>query len=243
MNRKLVYYTVALLALLTIGLMFYYANKKHVTNRALHESGKATMFQLPPLPYDYNALEPYIDARTLEIHYTKHHQGYVNKLNKAIESHPDIASHSIEDVLKDLNAIPAEIREAVRNFGGGVYNHTFFWHSMKKGGGGKAVGAVAYAIDKEFGSFDQFKDLFSQTAKKLFGSGWAWLSVDSSGKLLVHETLNQDCPLSMGYTPLLCLDVWEHAYYLKYQNKRDDFVDAWWNLVDWDMVERRYSAK
>ena len=195
------------------------------------------MFVLPPLPYAYDALEPHLDARTVEIHYTKHHQAYVNGLNKALEKYPDFYKKSIEDILSDTAAIPQEIRTAVQNFGGGHYNHAFFWRCMKKAGGGQPKGKFADAIAKTFGSFDAFKEQMSASARSVFGSGWAWLVLDKQGKLIIMPTLNQDTPIAHGLRPLLCIDVWEHAYYLKFQNLRPDYVDAWWHVVNWDFVE------
>ena len=199
-----------------------------------------SLFILPSLPYAYDGLEPYIDARTMEIHYTKHHQGYVDKLNKAVEKYQELQKKPVEDLLKDLNTVPADVRMAVKNFGGGVYNHTLFWNCMKHDGGGEPKEKFAEQIKKDFGSFEEFKKEFSDGAKKFFGSGWAWLVVDGK-KLFVMTSQNQECPLSDGFTPLLTLDIWEHAYYLKYQNRRPEFVDNWWSLIDWDKVERRFE--
>jgi superoxide dismutase, Fe-Mn family len=195
-------------------------------------------FKLPPLPYANDALEPHIDARTMEIHHTKHHQTYIDNANGAIEKHPELASKSVEDLLRDLNAIPEDIRAVIRNHGGGHANHTLFW-TVLKAGGSKPSGDVAAGIDKAFGGFDAFKTQFENAAKTRFGSGWAWLSVKKDGALTVTSTANQDSPLSEGLTPILGLDVWEHAYYLKYQNKRPDYVAAFWNIVNWDEVARR----
>jgi len=193
---------------------------------------------LPALPYDFNALEPHIDARTMEIHYTKHHQGYCDKFNAALEQEPDLAQKSVEELLSNLEAIPEGIREAIRNNGGGYHNHILFWESMtdKKTQPSEEVRAK---ISDAFGNIDDFKEKFSQTAKTLFGSGWAWLVKNKDGALEIISTHNQDSPLSDGAQPLLCLDVWEHAYYLNYQNKRADYVDAWWNIVNWDTVQER----
>ena len=197
-------------------------------------------FELPALPYAYDALEPHIDARTMEIHYTKHHQGYVNNANAALEKHPEFGKKSVEDLLRNLNAVPEDIRTAIRNNAGGHANHTLFWTVMKAGG--SKPGDMGTAIDKAFGSFDAFKTQFENAAKTRFGSGWAWLSVKKDGSLVVSSTANQDSPLSEGMTPILGLDVWEHAYYLKYQNKRPDYVAAFWNVVNWDEVARRMKA-
>jgi len=197
---------------------------------------------LPKLPYAYNALEPHIDAQTMEIHYTKHHQAYTDKLNAALQSAPALQEKPIEELLKDLNAVPEAIRVAVRNHGGGHYNHSMFWTIMGPGKGDAPVGTFAEAITKTFGGFDQFKEKFAAEAGGRFGSGWAWLVADATGTLTIISTANQDNPLSEGKFPVLGLDVWEHAYYLKYQNKRPDYVTAWWNVVDWQAVEARYVS-
>ncbi len=198
-------------------------------------------YALPSLPYAYNALEPHIDARTMEIHHTKHHQAYINNVNAALEAHPDLAAKSIEDLMKGLSSVPEAIRTAVRNNGGGHANHCLFWTVMKPNGGGNPGGAAGEAITATFGSFDAFKEQFNKAAATRFGSGWAWLSVDH-GKLIVESTPNQDTPLSEGRTPILGLDVWEHAYYLHYQNRRPDYIAAFWNVVNWDEVNRRLAA-
>jgi Fe-Mn family superoxide dismutase len=194
--------------------------------------------ELPPLPYAHDALEPHIDALTMEIHHGKHHQAYVNNVNKALEAHPDLANRSIEDLIRDLRSVPDGIRVAVRNNGGGHANHSLFWTSMGPGKGGAPSGRLADAISSTFGSFDAFKEKFTAAAATRFGSGWAWL-VSNGGTLEVLSTPNQDSPLMEGKTPLLGLDVWEHAYYLKYQNRRPDYITAWWNVVDWDAVAAR----
>jgi Fe-Mn family superoxide dismutase len=198
-------------------------------------------YTLPPLPYDYNALEPHIDARTMEIHHTKHHQAYINNVNKALEGHPDLAGKPIDDLMRSLSSVPESIRTAVRNNGGGHSNHTMFWTIMKPNGGGEPTGELAEAIKSQLGGFDKFKTDFNNAAATRFGSGWAWLSVDH-GKLLVESSPNQDTPLSEGRTPILGLDVWEHAYYLHYQNRRPDYVAAFWNVINWDEVAKRYAA-
>ena len=198
--------------------------------------------ELPPLPYAHNALEPHIDERTMQIHHGKHHNAYVTNLNKALEGHPDLQQKSIEDLLRNLDAVPESIRTAVRNNGGGHANHTLFWEVMGPNAGGAPTGELAAAIDKAFGSFENFKKEFSNAAMTRFGSGWAWLIVDKNGNLAVTSTPNQDSPLMEGNTPILGLDVWEHAYYLKYQNLRADYVAAWWNVVNWDEVAKRYAA-
>jgi len=196
-------------------------------------------YTLPPLPYAYDALEPHIDARTMEIHHTKHHQTYINNVNAALEGSP-LASKTVEALISDLNAVPENIRTAVRNNGGGHANHSLFWTIMKPRGGGEPSGDLAAAIRSAFGGFNQFREQFTKAALGRFGSGWAWLSVDH-GKLIIESTPNQDSPLMEGRIPILGLDVWEHAYYLKYQNRRNEYVAAWWNVVNWDEVARRFA--
>lgn len=198
---------------------------------------------LPALPYPENALEPYIDAQTMNIHHTKHHQAYVNNLNAALEGLPELAALSLEDLQKSLDKVPEDKRAAVRNNGGGHYNHSLFWTVIGPNKGGAPTGALAEAIDKAFGSFDAFKEAFTKAATTRFGSGWAWLIKKADGSLAVTSTPNQDNPLMDGSgVPLLGLDVWEHAYYLKYQNRRPDYIAAWWNVVNWDEVARRFAA-
>ncbi|MEJ2011616.1 MAG: superoxide dismutase [Anaerolineales bacterium] len=199
-------------------------------------------YELPKLDYPFDALEPYIDARTMEIHHDKHHGGYVKKTNAALESHPDLASKSIDELLSDLSAVPEDIRTAIRNNGGGHSNHSLFWKVMAPGAGGEPQGALAEAISAKFGGFDAFKTEFSSAAGSRFGSGWAWLVKDASGGLKVVSTANQDSPLSDGLQPILGLDVWEHAYYLKYQNRRPEYIEAWWNVVNWDEVAKRFES-
>jgi Fe-Mn family superoxide dismutase len=198
-------------------------------------------FELPPLPYDYAALEPHIDTQTMQIHHDKHHGAYVNNLNAALENYPDLQNKSAEDLIKDLNALPEAIRTAVRNNGGGHVNHTMFWQIMGPKGGGEPTGELADAINKTFGSFAAFKDAVNKAGAGRFGSGWAWLVLDSAGALKVTSTANQDNPLMEGQTPILGVDVWEHAYYLKYQNRRADYLNAWWNVVNWNEVAQRYA--
>ena len=198
--------------------------------------------ELPPLPYAYDALEPHIDEQTMRIHHDKHHQTYITNLNAALEGHSSLEGKSAEELVSDLDSVPEGIRTAVRNNGGGHANHTFFWEIMGPDGGGAPSGALAGAIDSTFGSFDDFKGQVAAAAAARFGSGWAWLTVDSSGALQVESTANQDSPLSDGRTPVLGVDVWEHAYYLKYQNLRPKYVEAWWNTVDWSAVASRYEA-
>ena len=203
-------------------------------------------FTLPDLPYGYDALEPYIDTCTMFIHHTKHHAGYTNKLNAALAKYPEWENKSIEEILGNLDAVPEDIRTAVRNNGGGYYNHALFWTVMSPKGGGEPAGALRDAIEQAFGGFEAFKDAFSKAAAGRFGSGWAWLVVTEDGKLAVTSTPNQDNPLMKGYvdvvgTPILGLDVWEHAYYLRYQNRRPAYIQAWWNVVNWEEVARRFE--
>ena len=195
--------------------------------------------QLPELSYAYNALEPYIDAQTMEIHHTKHHQAYINKLNAALEGHTELQNKSVEDLLRNLNAVPESIRTAVRNHGGGHFNHSFFWPMLRKET--KFSGKIADAINSRFGGFDKFKDQFSNAAATLFGSGWAWLTW-SNNELQIMATPNQDNPISQGKTPILGIDVWEHAYYLKYQNRRPEYISAFFNVINWDKVNEYFKA-
>ncbi len=199
-------------------------------------------YELPPLPYDYAALEPHIDTETMHLHHDKHHQTYITNVNKALESHPDLAALPVEQLIADLNRVPEDIRTVVRNNGGGHANHSFFWQIMAPNAGGAPTGPVAEAINSTFGSVDAFKEQLAKAAAGQFGSGWAWLVADNSGALKVMGTPNQDSPISQGLTPLLGIDVWEHSYYLKYQNKRPDYVAAWWNTVNWPEVNKRYQA-
>jgi superoxide dismutase, Fe-Mn family len=196
-------------------------------------------FTLPPLPYPYDAMEPHIDAQTMQIHHDKHHAAYVANLNKAVADFPGLGKKSVEDLIGDLEFIPEKIRMAVRNQGGGHFNHSLFWQMLKKGGGAPSA-ALGKAIDKYFGSFDAFKDKFTEAGTKVFGSGWAWLVVDG-GDLKIETSPNQDSPLSHGRQPLLGLDVWEHAYYLKYQNRRPEYISAFWNVINWDFVAERHA--
>lgn len=199
-------------------------------------------FELPKLAYAYDALEPYIDARTMEIHHTKHHQTYITNLNGAVEKTPELVGKSLEALLGDLNAVPEAVRTVVRNHGGGTFNHNLFWEVMGPNAGGAPKGELAKTIDASFNSFDAFKEEFTKAANGRFGSGWAWLVKKGSG-LAVVSTANQDSPLSDGLTPVLGIDVWEHAYYLNYQNRRADYVTAWWNVVNWDVVAEKFNAK
>lgn len=201
-------------------------------------------YTLPPLPYDYGALEPHIDARTMEIHHTKHHQAYITNVNNALKDHPELQGKPIEQLIANLDAVPEAIRTAVRNNGGGHANHSLFWQIMKPGGGGEPSGPLADAIGAELGGFAKFKEDFAKAGATRFGSGWAWLVVGKDGKLAITSSPNQDNPImeGKGLTPILGLDVWEHAYYLKYQNRRPDYISAWWNTINWDEVARRYKA-
>ena len=199
-------------------------------------------FEVPPLPYSFDALEPHIDARTMEIHHDRHHAAYVNNANAALEGHPDLQAKSVEDLLQHINEVPESIRTAVRNNAGGHANHSLFWTVLGPGKGGDPTGALAEAINRTFGSFANFKEAFAKAAATRFGSGWAWLVVNKTGNLEITSTANQDNPHMDGLTPILGLDVWEHAYYLKYQNKRPDYIAAFWNVVNWDEVARRYAA-
>jgi Fe-Mn family superoxide dismutase len=198
-------------------------------------------YELPALPYPYNALEPHIDAQTMEIHHSKHHAAYISNVNKALEGQAALQNKAVEELLSDLNAVPESIRMAVRNNGGGHYNHSMFWLSMGPGAGGEAKGSLGNAITKALGNFATFKEEFSKAAMGRFGSGWAWLVLDKSGGLKVISTANQDNPVSEGMKPVLGLDVWEHAYYLKYQNRRADYVAAWWNVVNWKTVGEKFE--
>jgi len=203
-----------------------------------------TRHVLPPLPYDFAALEPHIDAQTMQIHHGKHHQAYITNLNNALNKHPELLDKSPEELLRGINSVPEDIRTAVRNHGGGHHNHSLFWTIMapaSKGGGGEPTGKLADAINRTFGEFVKFKELLSNAATSQFGSGWAWLTV-ANGKLEIAGRPNQDSPLMESKVPILGVDVWEHAYYLKYQNRRPDYVTAWWNVVNWEEVARRYAA-
>ena len=199
-------------------------------------------YTLPQLPYSYDSLEPYIDTMTMEIHYTKHHAGYVQNLNNALKKHPHLQNISLDELLQGLDTVPEDIRVAVRNHGGGHSNHSLFWPLMKKDGGGMPKDMVAHAIKQKFGSFEQFQNQFNTAAKSVFGSGWAWLCVDEQNNLSVFSTPNQDSPYMQSMRPILGLDVWEHAYYLKYQNRRPDYITAWWHVINWDRVEEQYRV-
>jgi Fe-Mn family superoxide dismutase len=233
------------LSLLVIGIAVVIAGAAYYYRKQSNAIGQE--YVLPPLPYAYNALEPYIDEKTMYIHHTKHHQAYTDKLNAALKEYPEIAAKPLEYLLEHLNEIPSQIRTAVINNGGGYWNHAFFWKVMapadKQGESSSAgpKGLLHDLITKDFGSFDEFKKEFNKAAQSVFGSGWAWLVLDKQGKLKVISTANQDSPLTLGLIPLLTLDVWEHSYYLKYQNKRDEYNDAWWHVVNWPQVEANYK--
>ena len=196
--------------------------------------------ELPALPYDFAALEPHIDAQTMQIHHGKHHLAYVTNLNKAVAATPAVAGKSAEALVRDLASVPESVRTVIRNHGGGHVNHALFWQQLKKNNGRGPSGELAKAIDKKFGSFAAFQEKFTESATKTFGSGWAWLSLDASKELLIESTPNQDSPLTAGRTPLLGIDVWEHAYYLKYQNRRPDYIAAFYNVIDWDVIADRF---
>ncbi len=197
-------------------------------------------YTLPPLPYNYGALEPYIDALTMEIHHNKHQQAYVNNLNKALENYPNLQEKTLEWLLTHLQEIPEEVRTAIKNNGGGQWNHSFFWPVMSPKGGGQPKGMIAQAIKKRYGTFEAFQADFNAKAKGVFGSGWAWLCVANNGEIVVNSTANQDCPITNNLHPVLGLDVWEHAYYLQYQNRRPDYITAWWHVINWPDVEEQY---
>lgn len=199
------------------------------------------MHELSKLPYAYDALDPFIDARTMEIHHDKHHAAYVNKLNDALKNHPDLEKMPLEKLLASLDAVPADIRTAVRNNGGGHFSHSLFWQVMKPKGGGGPKGKLADAISGSFGSFQDFKTEFTKQAANLFGSGWVWLYADKEGKLKVGPTPGHDNPAMVGQKALMVIDIWEHAYYLKYQNRRPEYIEAWWNIVNWDFVEAEFE--
>jgi Fe-Mn family superoxide dismutase len=204
------------------------------------QEGKKVAFTVPPLPYSFDALEPYIDAKTMEIHHDKHHGAYVTNVNKALEGHPDLQSKTIDELMKGLDAVPENIRNAVRNHGGGHWNHSLFWPLLKKGGGGEPKGDLSSAIKSAFGSFAGFQEKFTAAALGRFGSGWAWLIV-KDGKLAIESTANQDTPYMLGGKAVLGLDVWEHAYYLKYQSARGEYIKQWWNVVNWDRAAELYT--
>jgi len=205
-------------------------------------SQNSMAYELPPLPYPSNALEPHIDAKTMEIHHDKHHQAYITNANKALEGHPDLAAKPVDELLADLNKIPESVRTVLRNNAGGHSNHTFFWKIIGPNAGGTPKGKLAEAINSTFGGFDQFKEELQKAAIGRFGSGWAWLVVNKEGKLQITSTANQDTPISDGLKPVIGVDVWEHAYYLLYQNRRPDYLKAWWNVVNWSQAEKNFEA-
>ncbi|MEM9925845.1 MAG: superoxide dismutase [Cyanobacteria bacterium P01_D01_bin.50] len=211
------------------------------TNSSTIAKNTSGTIELPPLPYDYDALEPYIDARTMGFHHDKHHAGYVKNLNAALAKHPELKEKSVEELLGNLNSVPADIRNTIRNNGGGHVNHSMFWKIMKPNGGGEPTGAIASAINDNFSSFTDLKKQFNIAGAKRFGSGWAWLVLNKNGKLEVMSTANQDSPFSEDKYPIMGNDVWEHAYYLNYQNRRKDYLEAWWNLINWDEVNQRFE--
>jgi Fe-Mn family superoxide dismutase len=199
-------------------------------------------YELPPLPYPFDALEPHIDAKTMEIHHDKHHQAYITNANNALKDHPDLAAKPVEELLANINTVPEAVRTVLRNNAGGHANHSFFWKILSAKGGGQPKGKLAADITSAFGGFDQFKEKFQAAGVGRFGSGWAWLVVNKSGKLEIISTANQDSPIMEGFKPVLGVDVWEHAYYLLYQNRRPDYIKAWWNVVNWDEVGKNYEA-
>jgi Fe-Mn family superoxide dismutase len=226
----------------TILAEVYHAMTSPSNSAKRYLKGDSIMaFELPPLPYDYSALEPHIDTQTMQIHHDKHHAAYVTNLNKALESAPGAAGKSVDEILADLSAVPENVRQAVINNGGGHYNHTMFWEIMGPKGGGEPKGDLAKAIEAAFGNYEGLREKMNNAGLTRFGSGWAWLVVGQDGKLQVLSTANQDCPLSNGLKPVMGIDVWEHAYYLKYQNRRGDYLSAWWNVVNWDEVAARYA--
>lgn len=200
------------------------------------------MYSLPPLPYPYNELEPYIDARTVDIHYTKHHQSYVDNLNKALADYPEFQAMPLETLLVSLDKIPVVIRDAVRNNGGGHFAHSLFWKIMCKAGHGEPAGELSQSIEHDFGSFIDFKEAFTKTCRSFFASGWVWLCVDKMGKLVIIGTPGHDVPMGQSLEPIMVFDVWEHAYYLKYQNRRPEYIDNWWNVVNWDQVSKNFET-
>jgi superoxide dismutase, Fe-Mn family len=199
-------------------------------------------YELPPLSYPFNALEPHIDAKTMEIHHDKHHQAYITNANNALKDHADLAAKPVDELIADLNQVPESIRTVVRNNAGGHSNHTFFWKIMAPNAGGKPKGKLAAAIDSTFGGFDQFKEKFQAAAAGRFGSGWGWLVLGKDGRLAITSTPNQDSPIMEGLKPVIGVDVWEHSYYLLYQNRRPDYLKAWWNVVNWDQAEKNFEA-
>jgi Fe-Mn family superoxide dismutase len=200
------------------------------------------MFELPKLPYSYDALEPYLDAKTMEVHYTKHHAGYVAKLNDALAGFPELQKKTVRELVEELQNMPDSVKSAVKNHGGGHFNHSLFWELMKPRGGGAPTGELSSAIMATFGSFEKFQEEFTKAGGGVFGSGWAWLAMSNREGLKIIQTSNQENPISNGFKPVLCLDVWEHAYYLKYQNRRPDYIAAWWNVVNWDQANTNFIS-
>lgn len=232
MQRSILRVLVALATVTVLGAVYYYQEKN---------SSKGALYTLPELPYAYDALEPYIDAQTMKIHYSKHHQGYVNKLNEALKEYPKLRSKPVTVLLENLTDIPEKIRQSVVNNGGGHANHSFFWQVMTPTSTKEPVGKTKELIAKSFGNFETFKTQFAQAALDLFGSGWVWLVVTKDGQLSIITTANQDSPLSQGLKPLLALDVWEHAYYLQYHTMKNDYVQGWWSVVNWKQVEKNFE--
>jgi superoxide dismutase, Fe-Mn family len=207
---------------------------------AFPPAANAAMVELPPLPYDYAALAPTIDAETMQLHHDKHHAAYISKMNEVLQKYPELQNQTVDTLIRDLSKVPEDVRKTVQNNGGGHLNHTMFWQIMKPQGGGTPTGTLAAAIDKKFGSFDQFKEQFNQAGLNQFGSGWVWLVLDAQGQLQIISTANQDSPLMQGLYPVMGNDVWEHAYYLSYRNRRADYLTSWWNVVNWPEIEKRY---
>lgn len=230
------------LYLLGIGAGTFALESCALADNSKVAQGGSGNIKLPPLPYDYKALEPHIDARTMEFHHDKHHAAYVKNLNAALAKHPQLKQKNVEELLGNLDSVPEDIRNTVRNNGGGHVNHSMFWEIMKPNGGGEPNGVIASAIKDNFGSFDDMKKQFNEAGAKQFGSGWAWLVFNKDGKLEVMNTANQDSPFSEGKYPIMGNDVWEHAYYLNYQNRRKDYLEAWWNTINWDEVNQRFEA-
>ncbi|HEY9808013.1 MAG TPA: superoxide dismutase [Halomicronema sp.] len=243
-RRNFLFITGASVAAVTAGACNALGNSRVVSKNSSTPTQIAQntgAFELAPLPYAFNALEPHIDARTMEFHHDKHHAAYVKNLNDAITKHPELKGKTAEELVRDINKIPEDIRTSVRNNGGGHVNHTMFWEIMSPNGGGEPTGAIADAIKQSFGSFDNFKKQFNDAGAKRFGSGWAWLVRTPAGKLEVTSTANQDSPFMDGNYPIMGNDVWEHAYYLNYQNRRADYLTAWWNVVNWDEINKRFA--
>lgn len=236
MKKKLNFLSLIALSLITFLTLI---PSSLATGKSLGDA----QFQLKPLPYAYDALEPYIDKETMMLHHDKHEQAYLDNLNKAIAKHPELYSKGIEGILKDLDSIPSDIKQTVINNAGGVYNHDFFWNIMSPKKNQNPKGDLLNAINKDFESYDNFKAKFKEAALGRFGSGWAWLVLDKDGKLSIISTANQDSPISLGLTPIIGIDVWEHAYYLKYQNRRAEYIDNWWNVVNWEQAEKNFSNK